>query len=386
MLCNVTSPVPVFPSSQTAVTLPAYKSAAPAVPPWTLTSQLPVMCSKAPRYAGLPDWPDRAGMRQRRKQTEMTVGELQRQRGVAPAEKAVPPTAGNYGYRQLSELIGSLPAKGMQGLLGLMDRLTVDIGPLGCAAAPLNSPVPTLDAFRDQFSRDFEIWASPAAGRSGDMKGMIVVLGEDHVDPVIQDLIGQVMRSFSPDRGDRFFMEGGDDEICREREQKYAMALNDCQALEKNSPGYSHLSKEADKLLAMLKSCVDYIYAHVPVARAESCGTHVMEHIEFIRHHAKNLPPAAAPSYRPLVRAVNEEMRRQAVITQQQRAERDAHMAAVVRAGRLPSALNYVIVGANHLRGMGAHLRDLPCVFMVPKQVVEELASHGLPSEFRPEL
>ena len=263
MSCNATLPVSSS-SSPTAVSQPACKPLVPVIQPWAMTPQSPVMRSKTPKYAGLPDRPDRAGMRERRKQADMTVRELQRQRGVAPVES----TASwwlDACYRQLSTQITSLPSTGFQVLQSLTNLLAVDLGPQGCEAAPVVRTASALDDFQQKFSTDFEIWLSPSARRSEDMKGMVIVIGEHHYAPEIQARVKRVMLGFRQSRGDRFFIEGGERQVCVERVTKYAMELSDCRMLEKDFPEYSKLEKGKQEALHRLGLCVDYLRAHVPM-------------------------------------------------------------------------------------------------------------------------
>ncbi len=384
MSCNATAPV-LLSSSQTVVVSPADRPAAPASRPLAIAVQPPVMRSKAPVYAGLPDQPDRAGMRERRKQTGMTVRELQRQRGIALIENSASWSL-DACYRQLSTRITSLPSTGRQALQSLMEMLTIDIGPQGCGAAPVDRPASALADFQKKFSKDFDIWLSPSARHSDDMKGLIIVVGEHHYDPAIQVLVRQVMMGFRRTRGDRFFMEGGEALACRERVQKYAMEPEDCRLLEKDSAVFQRLTNQKDEALRRLQRCGDYLQKHLPSARQDAIGKNLKTVTEFIKRYSGQLPASAIPDFNALMNEANEAIDLSEASLRNLQSVRDEQMAAAVRAVRTSSARNYVIVGAYHLQPIRQRLMDLPCIFMVPKSMVASDASLSLHANARTDL
>ncbi|MFY7955669.1 MAG: hypothetical protein ACOVN8_05870, partial [Burkholderiaceae bacterium] len=150
--------------------------------------QQPVLKSKPANYSVLPDQPDRAGMRERRDQAQMTLPELQRSHGVEPAENPHTEILEAYGYRQLMELVMDIPSMGAKALNAVGKAMSFRIGPLGAEAAPVASkktPVSkklSIDEFVKKHVKDFEIWLSPSAKNSEDLRGMLVVIGEIHHD------------------------------------------------------------------------------------------------------------------------------------------------------------------------------------------------------------
>ncbi len=324
-------------------------------------------------------------MRERRKQADMTVRELQRQRGVAPVES----TASwwlDACYRQLSTQITSLPSTGFQVLQSLTNLLAVDLGPQGCEAAPVVRTASALDDFQQKFSTDFEIWLSPSARRSEDMKGMVIVIGEHHNAPEIQAMVKRVMMGFRQSRGDRFFIEGGDLKLCAERVLKYSMDLSDCRLMERDFAEYFKLMKNIDEALRRLGLCVEYLRAHVPAAREGAGAKNILAYTGFIQRHSSQLPPAAISGFNLLVQATNDAMDLAEMSIAQKLPERDKQMAGVVRTERSVSARNYMVVGAQHAQGIRELLQDLPCVVMVPRQMVAENPALRLQGASRQEL
>jgi hypothetical protein len=325
-----------------------------SVVPWA-----PIMRSKPPSQVTRVGPPDFAGMRERRTQTDMTVKQLQRSRGVLRPVESMP----SAGWTT------AISSMGAQAWQALTEAFSLEVGPPGAAAAPVIANAPTLDEFQQKFSNDFEIWISPAARGSVDMKGMIVVLGEDHYDEGISASIERVMRGFR--RGDRFFKEGGTEGGCREREAMYGLRKGDCRLLEKGVPIVSQMNEALEDLLVKLKACVDYLRKHVPAAAKEQVrAMNAQYYDEFIKRYSRDLPPAAAAGFQPLLRASEAKFDELDASAIKQNEIRNQYMANKLRTSCYPGGVNYAIVGAAHLQGMRAHLRDLPCVFILPKALL----------------
>lgn len=226
-----------LPLPSTISTDPARTSPPPIHHQLFATTNPPVMRSRVAHHHGLPDQPDRAGMRERRAQSEMTVIKLQRSRGVEQASNSHAEVLEAYGYRQLAQWVIDMPANVMHAVQAmneaLGDAVSFRIGPPGAQAAPARSNSLSVDDFMKKFSANFEIRLSTAARNSADMRGIVIVIGEHHYEPSIQGLIKEVMFEFRRIRGDRFFMEGGSESFCEERVEQYQMQHNDCELLEK---------------------------------------------------------------------------------------------------------------------------------------------------------
>ena len=256
MYNNLSSFPAQSPLSSTISTDPARVSAPPIHHHLFAATNPPVMRSRVAHHQGLPDQPDRAGMRERRAKSEMTVRTLQRSRGVEPATNSHAEVLEAYGYRQLAQWVMEMPANVMHAVQAmneaLSDVMSFQIGPPGAQAAPARGNPPTVDDFMKKFSANFEIKLNPAAQNSADMRGMVIVIGEDHLDPSIQASVKKVMFEFRRTRGDRFFMEGDDQGVCEERIEKYLMQRNDCELLEKNSMAFKELIVLKEELSSSL--------------------------------------------------------------------------------------------------------------------------------------
>ena len=109
--------------------------------------QQPIMKSKPARYSGLPDQPDRAGMRKQREQDQITLSKLQRSRGVEPPENPHTEILEAYGYRQLMELVMDIPSMGAKALNTVGNAMSFRIGPPGADAASASAERQSPETF-----------------------------------------------------------------------------------------------------------------------------------------------------------------------------------------------------------------------------------------------
>ncbi len=341
-------------------------------------SKLPVLRSKPVAYRGVPGLPHIAKMCERRDASRISIRTLQRERGVEPAiEPAAALHAGMldaYGYGQLADSLLWLSRAGV-GLLDNAFSLLPDLPswPSGCTAAPAPKKAMPIDSFIGKFSSDFEISLTPAALGAADMKGMIIVIGEDHYDPVIQGLVAEVMSEYRIERGDQFFLEGASEAGCIKRASDYGIPAEDCNMLEKGSTVYARAVKLQHDRDKHLGKCAEYLIRHVPGLADTTFPSHNSDVLfRFIDRYASDLPVDAIPDYNELVIPANDAIavaKRELVETL---AQRDKFMSTALGRGRSVTARNYAIVGSDHLAGMKVRMKDLPCIFMVPRQIADE--------------
>ncbi len=378
MSLNVTAPMPPVPGlsapQTTGHTIPA-KTPVPG--PSSAVPFAPVMRTKSPTGTTRVGSPDRAAMRQRRTKTGMTVSKLQRQLGFVPVNDDDP----------RADWMNSLLTMGQQAWQALAEALSFPLGPTGCTAMPASAgKTVALDDFRQRFSKDFEIWLSPSARQRTDMKGMIIVVGENHYQASIQASVKQVMMGYRRTRGDRFFIEGHQEVVCDERIRKYLMEPDDCRLLEQGSSQSLQLAKQNSELLSKWGACVDYLRQHLPSVREPLSADNLLTYTEFIQRHAGKLPPSAQPGFHALVSVAKTALSQSTQDAKAQQPARDRAMATKVRKEFSTSALNYVVFGAYHLHPMREHLRDLPCVFMLPKAMAKDADLPSLQETVRDEL
>jgi hypothetical protein len=364
------------PLSSTISTDPARTSVPPIHHQLFAATNPPVMRSRVAHHHGLPDQPDRAGMRKRRAQFEMTVRVLQRSRGVEPATNSHAEVLEAYGYRQLAQWVMDMPANVMTAVQAmneaLGDAVSFHIGPPGAQAAPARSNPPSVNDFMKKFSENFKFRLSPAARNAADMRGMIVLIGENHYDPSIQALVKEVMFEFRRIRGDRFFKEGGSEQLCEKRVEQYQMQPNDCELLEKNSVAFKELNVIREKLDRYLRYSVSYLKKHVASAREDFRAQTVLAYLDFINKHEKKLPASRVAAFGYLQRKVREIKAQFDNAAVESLSRRDQQMADYARARRSETGLNFMVVGATHATGIGNHLADMPVMLMVPRVMIQQ--------------
>lgn len=315
-------------------------------------------------------------MRKRRAQFEMTVCKLQRSRGVEPASNSHAEVLEAYGYRQLAQWVMDMPAnvihavQAMNEALG--DAVSFRIGPPDAQAAPAPRNSPSVDDFMNKFSENFEIRLGPAVKNSADMRGMIIVIGEDHIDPSIQGLIKEVMFEFRRIRGDRFFLESGHEEQCEKRVEQYQMQRNDCELLEKNSVAFKELEVIEVEMYRCLRDCVSFLKKHVASAKEDLREESVSSFNNFFNKYEKKLPASQLAAYGNLQRKAQKIIARLNNAVDNSLPWRDQQMADYVRDRRSEAGLNFIVVGATHATGIGNHLADLPVMLMVPRVMIQQ--------------
>ncbi len=336
----------------------------------------PVMRSRGAHHHGLPDQPDRAGMRERREQSGMTVSKLQRSRGVEPASNSHAEVLEAYGYRQLAQWVMDMPANVMHAAQAmneaLGDAVSFRIGPPGAQAAPARSNPPSVNDFMKKFSANFEIKPGPAMKNSADMRGMIIIIGEDHIDPSIQALIKEVMFEFRRIRGDRFFLESGHEDQCEERVEQYQMQRNDCELLEKNSAAFKEMEVIEGEMYRGSRDCVSYLKKYVAFAQEDLREERVDTCLDFIKKYEKKLPASKLAAYVDLQTKAQKIKVRFNNLVNNSRSRRDQHMADYVRDNRSATGLNFMVVGASHVNGIANYLQDLPLMLMLPRALVKQ--------------
>ena len=203
------------------------------------------------------------------------------------------------------------------------------------------------------------------------MRGMVILIGENHYDRAIHDRVKTIMHGFDSHRGDRFFLENSEDEQCEERVAAYGMAPKDCRLLEKNSQALAEISSLKFELEQAMEDYLSFLVEHVPSAwegldgfvfTPEACN-------DFVRKYAPELPASHRATFNAMGRRFDALQDRMESETVRSTPARDAHMANVVRNDRTVQGLNYLIVGADHLAGIGERLKDLPVMRVLPRKL-----------------
>lgn len=156
--------------------------------------QPPILKNKPAQYAGLPDQSDRASMRERRDQSQMTLSELQRSRGVEPAENPHTEILEAYGYRQLMELMMRIPSLGVKAVNLMGNTISSRIGLPGADAEDFMKKATQSNAAR---AKDMTKFIRENKSTDGINYVMISRGQEEHLPALLTDLPCIVLGSLS---------------------------------------------------------------------------------------------------------------------------------------------------------------------------------------------
>lgn len=293
----------------------------------------PQIKSKPHKYRGLPDQPDRTGMRARRADSEMTISQLRQRTAADIKEKTT------------------------------------------------QKKVVKLSVFLDYFSKEFEIWRTSSAHFSNSNKGMIFIFGEKHDDPESKKMISAAMYVQRHDVvHEKFFMEGMFDDSCQLLVQGLKLRSEDCYLMERDLEAFGKLNEMREAVLRKVKECADFVREELALGPDPLAGgdNNPLQYKEYINKHLYKLSDEARREMDPMIANHNkledewENFRRETMPI------RDRHMAEKIRSMRTNDGPNFVVVGAGHLKGLREHLNDMPCVFMNPKHVAAEFPGTSL--------
>jgi len=330
-------------------------------------------------------------MRKRRDQDQIALCELQRSRGIEPPENPHTALLEAHGYRQLMQLVFDIPSIGAKAIGAVSNARSFRIGPPGADAASSvgkKNPIAKrllIEEFVKKFEPFFEIWRTTSAKKSKDMRGVLVVIGEIHYEPSIEAFIKKVMLGFSRTQGDRFFSEGGHEIVCDEREELYKMEPGDCRLLEKNSEAFQYLSKLGHELNQRLADCILYLKAHIPSAE-ELEKESTFHYIKFIEEYSSKLPIHARLGFSQVYSKAEAADVRAGKEADRLMDERNRYMIDQVLKNLTNERVNYLIVGADHLKGIRDLVSDRPCIFMTPRSIIEKDPSKSLEIDVKDEL
>ena len=335
---------------------------------------MPVMHSRRLVFGSAAIAPDFTAMRRHRDEDSISIRQLQALRGVEPSDQGQHGDEDThqqlmeaYGYRQLTEgLFAALRfATSIPGWLAAAIP-DIPLGPRVCAAAPSRS---ALDSLLRGLASDVDYWISPAARDAADTRGLLIIFGEDHYDASVLRLGMRLMRAFRAARGDRFFMEGTEDWICKERESLYRLRSGSCRLLEKDAGIDEQFRAIEVPLDRRLTDCLAYLATHVPGAPPPPGVNEELAVGAYFKRWLPRLPAAAREGFSVLKREYDHVRRAVSELLETTSAQRDQQMADVLKRDIGPG-WNFAIVGANHLQGLRQRLVTLPSVFLVPRMLV----------------
>ena len=322
----------------------------------------PTLKSKPVKYLGLPDQPNRAGMREQREQDQMTLSKLQRSRGVEPPENPHTEILEAYGYRQLMELVMDIPSMGARALNAVGNAMSFRIGPPGADAASASSERQSPEAFAIKHKGGFRVSLNQLAKSRQDMSGVIVLVVEAFSDKTSRRNVAAVLRDYKKQPSNRFFLEGGTADICKSRSEIYGIEISACQLMEKGSSRFQELDKADQKIYVNLLACLKQMKTFIPELGSEPMPETTAEGQVLLVRYLEKLPAGAREKIHSRFKAVADAMEEFTSKATQTNAERAKDMANFIRKNRSTDGVNYVVIAKGQEEYLPKLLSDLPCI------------------------
>jgi hypothetical protein len=324
--------------------------------------QQPIMKSKPARFSGVPDQPDRAGMRERRDQDQTTLSELKRSRGVEPAENPHAEILEAYGYRQLMELVMDIPSMGAKALNAVGNAMSFRIGPPGADAASASSERQSPETFSRKHKGVFRVSLNQLAKSRQDMSGVTVLVVEAFSDKASRRNVAAVLRDYKKQPSNQFFLEGGTADICKSRSEIYGIEISACQLMEKGSSRFSELDKADQKIYVNLLACLRQMKTLIPELGSEPAPETTAEGQALLLRYLDKLPAGGREKIHSRFKAVADAMEAFTSKATQNNAERAKDMANFIRKNRSTEGVNYVVISKGQEEYLPKLISDLPCI------------------------
>lgn len=355
-----------------------------------LLTQLPVMRSRD-KYS-LPDQPNLAVMRERREQRKINLSVLKRIHAVERPDFTKLESVEAFETPKLVTRDKKGQVKGINFLGMTCDKNSWHVGPPGAEAAPVRKEKSQTaidispEEFEQRYSRNFEFWMSPSAIAEKNLKGVLVVIGEDHFDEAIDEAITEVIVPFGKSRSYRFFLEGCSEEGLLERRLIYQLEAEHSEMLEIGSKVCEELTKLVLEKNKKFRACITLMKKHIPSMRSERVADNVLAYRKVMGRYLDALPAVAQKEFTKLAKealAVVDICDRRSAETLD---ERNHLMADMLRKRRDRSKVNVAVIGAEHAKGMREQMKDLPCIFMMPHQLIAIRPKFSLKDNSKQEL
>ncbi len=324
--------------------------------------QQPVLKSKPANYSVLPDQPDRAGMRERRDQGQMTLPELQRSRGVEPAENPHTEILAAYGYQQFMELMIDIPSMGAKALNAVGNAISFRIGPPGADAASVSPEQPSPEDFSRKHKGVFRVSLNKLAKSRQDMSGVIVLVVEFYSDKASRRNVAAVLKDYKKQPTNRFFLEGGTADICKSRSEIYGVDISACQLMEKGSSRFKELDEADMKVYANLLLCLGQMKTFIPELERQPTPETTADARVLLLHYLDKLPAGDREKIGGRLKAVADSMEAFTSKATQTITERAKDMASFIRKNRSKDGINYVVISKGQEEYLPKLLSDLPCI------------------------
>lgn len=132
--------------------------------------------------------------------------------------------------------------------------------------------------------------------------------------------------------------------------------------------------------------CVSYLKEHIPAAQQDLEVESTFHYVDFLQRYASKLPSCAKLGFQQVYSKAEAADIRAGEEAERLMSERNRDIANRLLNDLTEARLNYVIVGADHLKGIRGHIEHRRCIFMQPRSIVEEGRSISLTADSKDEL
>ena len=250
-----------------------------------------------------------------------------------------------------------------------------------------NSKISSYAQFPAKFSADFQILATDSAKAAKDMRGMIIVFGENHADFPTLRLIAEATHKILEGQEDiKIFIEGEKEHFCESRLWSFSLGIKNCEILERGSKYLARLDKLQAEALEKAKLCADVVGRDLGLELNEKlkASPWPTDYAEFVNTHYKSVSEGARLRLAYLIEDYNKAKAKWDEAQEKLMPKRDQHMASGIRQNRTIEGINIVMTGGRHSKGLLENLKDLPCIFMTPHQVVAQFPRASLFNHTQP--
>lgn len=310
----------------------------------------------------------------------MKLSQLQQTHSVklrTSSEKTTVDTPPDNSYYQLYDMFADIPETGMNAMKQFAELFGFE----------WDSKISSYAQFPARFSTDFQILATDAAKAAKDMRGMTIVFGENHEDFPTLRMIAEATHSILEGKEDiKIFIEGEKDHFCENRLWSFSLGIKNCDILERGSKYLARLDKLQAESLEKAKVCAAVVCRDLGLELGEKlkASPWPSDYAKFVNEHYKSVSEDARLHLAYFIQEYNEAKNKWDEAQEKFMPKRDRHMASGIRQNRTIEGVNIVMVGARHSKGLFEILKDLPCIFMTPHQVVAQFPRASLVNQTEP--
>ncbi len=243
----------------------------------------------------------------------------------------------------------------------------------------------TAAAFVAAFGNNFDIRYSKTLNLGKDLKGVTVIIGEQHNHPDIERQIKRVLKNMQPSQGDLLLSEG-DAQVCEDSLPNYGIPPNSCIPMEEGNPEYENGKKAGNNYQNDLHRVVKFIQSKYRPASRETVAEDVYSCLEFIKKYENSIPDHYNEEFGELMETAYSSSLKAQYLVEYGIAQREKNMLAKMKEYLSTDSTNFVVVGMRHLANLASELMQGEAgdvILMMPKKFYDVGADYSLPPQMR---